>query len=216
MSLGQFLPFNLNRLLDHLSTQSKRDYLMEKIDQHKFDSSHTQVNIKNFIKLFILDESSKESCVKEEQARIVESSLQAVNEKERIANRLIKRKRGIKRLDSIFLDQLTIDLLNKNFNKRTSLVIEDRQKLVKELELIKEDYVSSETSSEILESDSEESESKNFFYPPEERRLTVEPKKDTDNYLKTLVNNAKEKGRTLAFEEMSKTSHRSFSNSAQL
>lgn len=32
MSFGQFLPFNLNRLLDHLSTQSKRDYLMEKID----------------------------------------------------------------------------------------------------------------------------------------------------------------------------------------
>lgn len=66
MSLGQFLPFNLNRLLDHMSTQSKRDYLVDRIDKHKFDNSHTQNNIKNFIKLFILDESSKESCVKEE------------------------------------------------------------------------------------------------------------------------------------------------------
>lgn len=66
LSLGYFLPFNLNRLLDHLSTMTKRDNLVDRIDKHKLDHSHTEANIRNFIKLFILDESSKESCIKEE------------------------------------------------------------------------------------------------------------------------------------------------------
>ena len=54
---------------------TKRDNLVDRIDKHKLDHSHTEANIRNFIKLFILDESSKESCIKEEQAKIVESSI---------------------------------------------------------------------------------------------------------------------------------------------
>ena len=83
------MPFNLNRLLDHLSTQAKRENLVNKIEANKFDLSQTHDNIKSFLKLFILDESAKESCIKEEQAKIIESSIQAANEKERIANRML-------------------------------------------------------------------------------------------------------------------------------
>ena len=41
MELDFFLPFNLNRLLDHLSTMTKRDYLMDRIDRHKYDITET-------------------------------------------------------------------------------------------------------------------------------------------------------------------------------
>ena len=155
MQLEFFLPFNLNRLLDHLSTMTKRDYLMDRIDKHKYDIGETQNIIKTFIKLFILDESAMESCIKEEQAKIIESSLQAVNEKERIANRLMSKRRGINRLDSVFLDQLTIDLLNKNFLKRSSLGTDVENNLAKKLEEIREDYAPSDSDSD---SDSSQSE----------------------------------------------------------
>ena len=155
MQLEFFLPFNLNRLLDHLSTMTKRDYLMDRIDKHKYEIGETQNIIKTFIKLFILDESAMESCIKEEQAKIIESSLQAVNEKERIANRLMSKRRGINRLDSVFLDQLTIDLLNKNFLKRSSLGTDVENNLAKKLEEIREDYAPSDSDSD---SDSSQSE----------------------------------------------------------
>ena len=155
MQLEFFLPFNLNRLLDHLSTMTKRDYLMDRIDKHKYDIGETQNIIKTFIKLFILDESAMESCIKEEQAKIIEASWQAVNEKERIANRLMSKRRGINRLDSVFLDQLTIDLLNKNFLKRSSLGTDVENNLAKKLEEIREDYAPSDSDTD---SDSSQSE----------------------------------------------------------
>jgi hypothetical protein len=75
MQEKHFLPFNLNRLLDHLSVMTKRDNLVSKIEKNKFNINETENNIKNFIKLFILDESAKESSIKEESAKIIESTL---------------------------------------------------------------------------------------------------------------------------------------------
>jgi hypothetical protein len=83
---------------------TKRDNLVNKIEENKFNLGETENNIKNFIKLFILDESAKESGIKEESAKIIESTLSAVNEKERISLRISKRISGMKRLDSIYLD----------------------------------------------------------------------------------------------------------------
>lgn len=115
-----------------------------------------------------------ESCIKEEQAKIIESSLQAVNEKERIANRLMSKRRGINRLDSVFLDQLTIDLLNKNFLKRGSLGNELESNLAKDLEEIREDYVRSSSDS----SSSDSSESELAATDSEEEEVRVKVKKE--------------------------------------
>lgn len=70
-----YIPFNLNRLLDHLSVAAKRENLVTKIEKNKFNHSSTQQNIKDFIKLFILDESSKESIIKEETAKRIETAI---------------------------------------------------------------------------------------------------------------------------------------------
>mmetsp|Transcript_18995 Transcript_18995/g.13790 ORF Transcript_18995/g.13790 Transcript_18995/m.13790 type:complete len:159 (-) Transcript_18995:760-1236(-) len=67
-----FMPFNLSRMLDHVSHMTKRDQLLAKIDHDKDDVQKMEQTVKNFVKLFILDEGAKDSIVKEKTAVLVE------------------------------------------------------------------------------------------------------------------------------------------------
>lgn len=66
-----------------------------------------------FIKLFIIDESSKESMIKEDTAKMIEATLTATNENERLKALHEPRQFKINRLDSIFLDEMSVKELNR-------------------------------------------------------------------------------------------------------
>jgi len=113
-----FLPYNMSRMLDHLSVMQKRELLVNKIESQKFDLAKTDQNIHSFIKLFILDESAKDSIVKEEQAaKIVSKSMADMRGLASLtAAAQIEQESqvyGIKRLDSNHLNQLTQKELEK-------------------------------------------------------------------------------------------------------
>ena len=110
-----YLPFNLNRLLDHLSHMAKRESLIQQIDEKHLDDANG--NIKNFIKLFILDGSAKDSVVKEESAKLIEHVILKEHKEEEL----------IDDLDDQILEQLTVEVIQPKLRKLN--VIRDHQHL---------------------------------------------------------------------------------------
>ena len=68
-----YLPFNLTRLLDYLSHMSKREALIEGIENTKYEYDASKRHIKDFIKVFIIDGVAKDCLVKEDSAKIVDN-----------------------------------------------------------------------------------------------------------------------------------------------
>lgn len=50
-----YLPFNLSRLLEHMSLKQRRETVHNRIDDDKFIYGKTIDTVKNFVKLFIID-----------------------------------------------------------------------------------------------------------------------------------------------------------------
>jgi hypothetical protein len=50
-----YLPFNLSRLLEHMSLKQRRETVLGRIDDCKFTYGKTIDTVKNFVKLFIID-----------------------------------------------------------------------------------------------------------------------------------------------------------------
>ena len=73
------------------------------------------------MKLFILNKGSLESLVKEETACIIESGLIGRNTPDRLLARMNRETRGIKRLDSITLNEMTDEQLSTNLKRLTKL-----------------------------------------------------------------------------------------------
>ena len=120
--MGEFLPFNINRLLDHMSNKAKRVNLIEKIEENKFNLESTNENILAFVKLFILDEGSKESLIKESTQRLVESSRCDKLNKKNLSKFILSRQtfkakmrdssEKLKRIDSCYLNEMANQFLN--------------------------------------------------------------------------------------------------------
>ena len=60
-----YLPFNLQRLLDYLAHMSKREAIIQSIEANKYSHEATHANIKNFVKLFLIDGTTRDCFAKQ-------------------------------------------------------------------------------------------------------------------------------------------------------
>ena len=77
-SLGQqgkeiegYLPFNLSRLLEHMTLKQRRETIIGRIDETKYDNDRVKETIKNFMKLFIIDKGAADTLSRDEWSRKV-------------------------------------------------------------------------------------------------------------------------------------------------
>lgn len=116
-----YLPFNLSRLLEHMSLIHRREAMLQRIDENWLNHDTILENIKNFIKLFIIDKGSIETISKDEWSKKINFAIkqQLIKEKEQKGHVFSKGElhsllftsdndnTTLKRLDSFHLNQLT-------------------------------------------------------------------------------------------------------------
>jgi hypothetical protein len=124
-----YLPFNLSRLLEHMSLKQRRETVHNRIDDDKFIYGKTIDTVKNFVKLFIIDQGAIDTISKDEWSRKITAAISKQELLERqqrgekvtakdieIAECLMPTDRdtakndgafSLKRLDSFHLNQLT-------------------------------------------------------------------------------------------------------------
>ncbi|CDW88415.1 ef hand family protein [Stylonychia lemnae] len=108
-----YLPFNLQRVLDYLSHMAKRESLLKSIEDKKYDYDNATDNIKNFIKLFLIDGAAQECLLKERTNVSIENKLQ-INKNDENSdqpfireNSILKQVTGISKMDDDELDELS-------------------------------------------------------------------------------------------------------------
>lgn len=64
-----YLPYNMSRLLEHMSLKHRREELHNRIEEEQGDYEKITSTVKNFIKLFIIDQSALDTVSKDEWSR---------------------------------------------------------------------------------------------------------------------------------------------------
>lgn len=70
-----YLPFNLSRLLEHMSLKQRRETVHGRIDTDAFAYGKTVATIKNFVKLFIIDQGAIDTISKDEWSRKIHAAM---------------------------------------------------------------------------------------------------------------------------------------------
>jgi hypothetical protein len=70
-----YLPFNLSRLLEHMSLKQRRETVHNRIDDDKFIYGKTIDTVKNFVKLFIIDQGAIDTISKDEWSRKITTAI---------------------------------------------------------------------------------------------------------------------------------------------
>ena len=70
-----YLPFNLSRLLEHMSLKQRRETVHGRIDDDKFVYGKTIDTVKNFVKLFIIDQGAIDTISKDEWSRKITNAI---------------------------------------------------------------------------------------------------------------------------------------------
>ena len=122
-----YLPFNLSRLLEHMTLKQRRDTVVGRIEADWLNNDKVLETIKNFVKLFIINQGSIDTISNDEWSRKINAAIIRSEHKTRIAQgEKIRMKDKVadfydkpskeetqencnclKRLDSYHLNQLT-------------------------------------------------------------------------------------------------------------
>lgn len=70
-----YLPFNLSRLLEHMSLKQRRETVHSRIDDDGFVYGKTIDTVKNFVKLFIIDQGAIDTISKDEWSRKITTAI---------------------------------------------------------------------------------------------------------------------------------------------
>jgi len=70
-----YLPFNLSRLLEHMSLKQRRETVIGRIENAHLQTDKTVDTIKNFIKLFIINQGSIDSISNDEWSRKINAAI---------------------------------------------------------------------------------------------------------------------------------------------
>ena len=117
-----YLPFNLSRLLEHMALKQRRETVHNRIQIDQFKFGKTVETIKNFVKLFIIDQGAIDTISNDEWSRKVHAAIIRAQNKENASRRKSNpgqfkldlknvQNHSLKRLDSIHLNQLTARML---------------------------------------------------------------------------------------------------------
>lgn len=71
-----YLPFNLSRLLEHMTLKQRRETVHKRIDETKHVFDKTNECVRNFVKLFIIDRGAIDTMSKDETSRKIAIALQ--------------------------------------------------------------------------------------------------------------------------------------------
>lgn len=72
-----YLPFNLSRLLEHMTLRHRRETVIDRIDANEHIFEKTTDTIKNFVKLFIIDQGAMDTISKDQWSRKIADSLRS-------------------------------------------------------------------------------------------------------------------------------------------
>jgi hypothetical protein len=71
-----FLPFSLSRFLESVAVKSRRDIVAERIESQLMDYEKMVDMVKNFVKLFMIDEGAVESITNDEWSKKIDRAIQ--------------------------------------------------------------------------------------------------------------------------------------------
>jgi hypothetical protein len=71
-----FLPFSLSRFLESVAVKSRRDTVAERIESQLMDYEKMVDMVKNFVKLFMIDEGAVESITNDEWSKKIDRAIQ--------------------------------------------------------------------------------------------------------------------------------------------
>lgn len=80
-----YLPFNISRLLEHMSLKQRRETVHGRIESDGFVYGKTVATIKNFVKLFIIDQGAIDTISNDEWSRKIHAAMVRKDHKERTA-----------------------------------------------------------------------------------------------------------------------------------
>ena len=79
-----YLPFNLSRLLEHMTIKQRRDTVIQRIDRDWMQVDKTVDTVKNFVKLFIINQGALDTISNDEWSRKINQAIIRGNHLERI------------------------------------------------------------------------------------------------------------------------------------
>jgi hypothetical protein len=79
-----YLPFNLSRLLEHMTLKQRRETVHSRIDQYCYDPDKTVETVRNFIKLFIIDHGAMDTLSRDEWSRKIANAIHWQNIKAKL------------------------------------------------------------------------------------------------------------------------------------